>query len=550
MKRYVGKHQNRQTEAQTSQESETGLEEFIPEYIFEPEPVISSATPNSATRTALAERVRLDEQKCEEEIFLQEVQSDTVGLESESIAEKTDRDRNREISSGRKRRLSRFSRFLLIYAAVFLVIIAIGLTFFWKYIAAYEISRPENTMDELMPLMSENDGTDSLKKYFEVSEFEDKDAVISKIYSTYLQDQSCTYRKMPGEYADDSPVYMIRSGTTDLFKVNLAPKGENAAGYGFQLWEVSAIALLKDNARTLTIEAPPTSAVSINGKAVSKDYITDNQVEYENLSKFEGELKDGVYRVLYSIDGIYDEVSVTVVDEQGSELTAETAESNKFVYGSNRLSVKVAAPADAVITINGIELSEEDVPQALVSPELLKGLEKYSGSAPAFVIYEVNGLLKTPEIAAKDASGQELVSRKGLDGEVIFGLPDNENLIKEHTQLITDFIKTYVSFSTNEGDNASENFSRLSKRLLPNTETYKRIKNSIEGISWVTDGAIEYRKLAIDDIILCGKDCFVCRVSLGITVTADGNVRDNDSIYTLVFVRSSGVWLVGNMDTE
>lgn len=550
MKRYVGKHQNRTADARTSQDSAECLEEFIPDYILESEPEISSATPMSAMGTVLAERVRLDDEKCEEEISSQEVRSDTVDFESERNALRSNKHHKQKIGSERKRRLSRFSRFLLIYAAVFLVIIAIGLTFFWKYIAAYEISRPENAMNDLTLLMSDNNGTENLEKYFEVSEFEDKDAVIDKIYSTHLQGQTYTYRKMPGEYSDDSPVYILRSGTTDLFKVNLQQNGDNAAGYGFQLWEVSAIALLKDNAKTITIEAPQSAAVSINGKVVSKDYITEDQVEYENLSKFENDLKDSVYRVLYSIDGIYDEVSVSAVDEQGSELTAETAEGNKFVYGSNRLSVKVTAPADAVISINGIELIEEDITGALVPPELLKGLEKYSNSAPAFVIYEVEGLLKTPEIVAKDASGQELESIEGLDGAVIFGLPDNENLIKEHTQLVTDFIKTYVSFSTNEGDNASGNFSRLSKRLLPNTETYKRIKNSIEGMSWVTDGAIEYRKLAIDDIIPCGNDCFVCRVSLGITVTVDGNVRNTDSIYTLVFVRSGGVWLVGNMDTE
>lgn len=548
MKRYVGKHQNRKADARTSEDSAESFEEFIPDYMLESEPEISSATSMSSSGTVLAERVQLEDEKCEEKILSQEVQSETVVLENDTL--RTDKHREQKISSERKRRLPRFTRFLLIYAAVFLVIIAIGLTFFWKYIAAYEISRPENAMNALTLLMSDNNGTENLEKYFEVSEFEDKNAIIDKIYSTHLQGQTCTFRKMPGKYSDDSPVYILRSETTDLFKVNLQQNGENAAGYGFQLWEVSAIALLKENAKTITIEAPPSAAVSINGKVVSKDYITDDQVEYENLSKFEGDLKDSVYRVLYSIDGIYDEASVSVVDEQGSELTAETSEGNKFVYGSNRLTVKVTSPADAVISINGLELGEEDVTGALVPPELLKGLEKYSNSAPAFVIYEVEGLLKTPEIAAKDASGQELISSQGLDGEVIFGLPDNENLIKEHTQLVTDFIKTYVSFSTNEGDNASANFSRLSKRLLPNTETYKRIKNSIEGMSWVTDGAIEYRKLAIDDIIPCGKDCFVCRVSLGITVTADGNVRDNDSIYTLVFVRSGGVWLVGNMDAE
>lgn len=449
----------------------------------------------------------------------------------------------------KRKKLSGFSRFLLIYSAAFLVVVAVALVFFWKYIAAYEISRPEHEMDDVVLAMETSEGSSDLAKVFAVSDFEDKDTVFSDIYSTYIEGQSCTYRKMAGEYTDETPVYVLRAGSIDLFKLSLKPKGENAAGYGFQLWELSTLELLKDNTRTVTILVPPGASVSVNGIAVSDDYITDDHVEYENLTEQEKRFNADfdAYRVLYTIDNIYGKVEVSVVDAEGTELVAESDNENDFVYDTVRYSVKLTAPTDAVVTINGVELSEEDATGSLLSSELFKGLEKYATAVPDFAVYEIDGLFAEPEVAAKDAKGAALVSTESSDGGFVFGLPDSTKLKEAQTQRVTDFVKSYVTFSTDEKDDTNGNFTRLSKFLLTNTETYKRIKNSVEGVSWVSGGTIEYKKLELDNFVACGDNCYVVRATISITVTSDGNVRNTDSVYTLVFVKSGGVWLVGNM---
>ncbi|NCB73489.1 MAG: nuclear transport factor 2 family protein [Clostridia bacterium] len=449
----------------------------------------------------------------------------------------------------KRKKLSGFSRFLLIYSAAFLVVVAVALVFFWKYIAAYEISRPEHEMDDVVLAMETYEGSSDLAKVFVVSDFEDKDTVFSDIYSTYIEGQSCTYRKMAGEYTDDTPVYVLRAGSTDWFKLSLKPKGENAAGYGFQLWELSTLELLKENTRTVTILVPPGASVSVNGIAVSDDYITDDHVEYEDLTEQEKRFNADfdAYRVLYTIDNIYGKVEVSVVDAEGTELVAESDDESDFVYDAVRYSVKLTAPADAVVTINGVELKKEDATGSLLSSDMFKGLEKYATAVPDFAVYEIDGLFAEPEIAAKDAKGAELEPTESSDGGFVFGLPDSTKLKEAQTQRVTDFVKSYVSFSTDEKDDTNGNFTRLSKFLLTNTETYKRIKNSVEGVSWVSGGTIEYKKLELDNFVACGDNCYVVRATISITVTSDGNVRNTDSVYTLVFVKSGGVWLVGNM---
>lgn len=503
---------------------------------------VSSEAAKPAMGTAVLDPVPVDNRK-----IAQEISSEAVTEEDEGYTERPSGDW--EHVPKRKRKLSKFSRFILIYVAVFLVFIAVGLVFFWKYIAAYEISRPENAMEDIVLSLDSDSATDTLKTAFSVSEFENKDKVFEEISGAYLQGQDYTFRKMPGEYTDDTPTYIFRSGTTDLFKIDLAPKSGETAGFGFQLWEVSAVSLLEGNTRTVTIEAPPDTAVKVNGIAVEDSYINDDHVEYEDLTDQEKRFNADIdaYRVLYTIDGVYDEATVTVTDTQGTELTAENADGSNFVYDATRYSAKVTGPSDAVITINGVELSNVDAADTLFPAELFSGLERYASAVPDLVTYQVEGLFTEPQIAAKDASGKELTSNESADGGIAVGFSKSDELKQSQTQLVTDFIKAYVSFSTNEGENATSNFSRLSKYLLTNTETYKRTKNAIEGMSWVTGGTIEYRELTVADFLSCGENCFVCRATLEITVTADGNVRNTESVYTLVFVRSGGKWLVGNM---
>ena len=44
----------------------------------------------------------------------------------------------------------KFVKGMVIYAVVFLTIAAFGLSYFWKFIEAYELSRPKNTVNQYM----------------------------------------------------------------------------------------------------------------------------------------------------------------------------------------------------------------------------------------------------------------------------------------------------------------------------------------------------------------------------------------------------------------
>ncbi len=527
MSRYVGKHQGKNASRNTySEDSRDTVGEDSRDF-KEPGQAAPAADekafPEKSGSVALAERPP--------EQFVPEASNEDAG------------------DGASMPRAKRFGRFLLIYSAVFLVLIAVGLAVFWQYIAAYEHARPEHAMDELLLSLQDGTAAQHIKPLLEVSAFEDSAAVFDEIAASDFMGQAASFRKMPGQYSDTSPVYILRLGSTDLFKVTLSPKSGNGAGFGFELWQISQLTLADAATKTVTIEAPPEAEVSVNGTALTPDEITDDHVVYDTAAP-ENRFCGNAYRVLYTVKGLFDAPEVVVLGADGTALDMEKAENGAFIFDLPRSSLKITAPAEASVTVNGVLLTKSDVTGSAYPASLFAGLEKYATDAPELVSYQLEGFLGVPEVTATDASGAALSPSTESKDAYVFGLDESAALKEKYATLATDFIKKYVAFSINENDDATGNFARLSKSLLPGTETYTRIKNTIEGISWVTKGTAQYNTLDAEGFVSCGDNCFLCTVALDLTVTADGNTRGSTGAYTLVFVKSGAAWLVGGMITD
>ncbi|HPJ76768.1 MAG TPA: hypothetical protein PLS36_08015, partial [Clostridia bacterium] len=55
-----------------------------------------------------------------------------------------------------KKQKKKFIKGLAIYSACFIVVILIGLALFWQYMKSYELSRPENFMNEFVKTVDDN----------------------------------------------------------------------------------------------------------------------------------------------------------------------------------------------------------------------------------------------------------------------------------------------------------------------------------------------------------------------------------------------------------
>ena len=214
---------------------------------------------------------------------------------------------------------------ILIYLVVFLVLTAVGLGFFWKFIEAYEVSRPKNTLKAYVEqLTSEQmaEGSDELYETID-SNIQSRDQFDNVIQSAVTEKLS--YAKKSSESSENRQVFVLRSGKTPIGKFIIEAGDEET--FGFRIWEVTEatfdFSYLKGEPVSITV--PSEYQVSINGNVLSESYITKSGIEYTALEGFYGDYELPTM-VTYAAENFLGEATVEVADQNGNpvEITAET----------------------------------------------------------------------------------------------------------------------------------------------------------------------------------------------------------------------------------
>ena len=91
------------------------------------------------------------------------------------------------------KKLSAFKRFLIIYAAVLVVLIALGLVLLHSFLKDYESGRPANTMDTLVAHIEKGNVGEWIKKSGLLGEFETESIVSDYFRDTFEGKQIYAY---------------------------------------------------------------------------------------------------------------------------------------------------------------------------------------------------------------------------------------------------------------------------------------------------------------------------------------------------------------------
>ena len=113
-----------------------------------------------------------------------------------------------------------FARALILYAMVLLVVIAAGLAVLWKYLEAYEFTRPENVMEQFEQMANEQYWETAVTSSFVVSpsEFETESALVDELCLSLLRDGQMSYVEDEG-YTDEAPIYLVSVNGIELCRV-------------------------------------------------------------------------------------------------------------------------------------------------------------------------------------------------------------------------------------------------------------------------------------------------------------------------------------------
>lgn len=179
-----------------------------------------------------------------------------------------------------------FTICLLLYAIVFLVALGFGLDWLWGYMASYEASRPNHTvesyMENLTPAYICDKSADLIAKAdSSVQSPEQCRQVITEALSGKF-----THIKNLGESTDDKTVYLIRCGSRIIGRFEMAQTGTNE--HGFPLWKVTSdsfdLSYLLTSGHTVTV--PDTYRVTVNGAELNDAHITVSGIRFPLLQEF------------------------------------------------------------------------------------------------------------------------------------------------------------------------------------------------------------------------------------------------------------------------
>ena len=93
----------------------------------------------------------------------------------------------------------------------------------YQFLNIYEVTRPETLMDEMMDLMEAEDWLDKAGKNldFELSEFEDAQALYADYRASLTTDQPLSYRSEKKASDSEHAVFVVRCGPSNLCTVEL-----------------------------------------------------------------------------------------------------------------------------------------------------------------------------------------------------------------------------------------------------------------------------------------------------------------------------------------
>ncbi len=333
---------------------------------------------------------------------------------------------------------------LLVYSLVLVVLIFAGLAFFWNFISDYEESQPVHAMEEIIRDFEKADVTDMIIKsdkyeasIFEVEEGKGNEFLAQK-YNEYLKDKKVTFLKSK-KYTDKNPVYVVKAGDETIAEVALESKERNNSN--FKIWQLKNVDV-SDYVKTIIktsnikIQVPQGTVVTVNGKGVSDDFITE-ETEISELKVLEGYI-DVPSMYTYEITGLTKEPEVTAV-YNGDELsltvdkgmyTGTFTASDDFI-GENESFATEVLEAYAKYFIN--------VDKNLTKTYVMQDSQLYSSIKETSTFWYPNQYIESYGFSRKEVSdfkkyGDDCYSCKARYTIDIVFTPDYKHLIDDPTE--------------------------------------------------------------------------------------------------------------------
>ncbi|MBO5952977.1 MAG: hypothetical protein J6Q53_02485 [Oscillospiraceae bacterium] len=211
---------------------------------------------------------------------------------------------------------------MLLYAAVFLGLAAGGLFWFWDYMEAYELSRPNTTMNAYIDQLQLDTLYTAAAPLVDQIDPNLQSEAQCRAFIQDTLDTGITFARKLTECTKDKNVYMLLSKGKTIGKVTLS--AQSAGRYGLTPWEVTeeTFDLSCFMGEALTITVPHDYPVYIGEYRLDSQYIAQDRIPYEALKEFYSNYSLP-YMVTYEAGPILGDVHFRVTDPAGNPVTVD-----------------------------------------------------------------------------------------------------------------------------------------------------------------------------------------------------------------------------------
>lgn len=237
------------------------------------------------------------------------------------------------------RKMSGFTKGLLIWLVVLIVVICAGLIWFngftSRYEELYQASLPYHQADKILELLTARDLEavwNLMENKPKVTEFEN-DAYVKKYVEDLVKGKELTY-KQTENFTENDPEYYICTDKYIIARLKLAEDETQHPKYGFKAWKIGVLEFYTAADNNLKISVPDTFKLSVNGKEVPSNYKVQEGIEAEE-NKYLNPYASLPNRSVYEIKGLYEEPVIKVTDAEGNEAKTvrdKTTGEYKVVY--------------------------------------------------------------------------------------------------------------------------------------------------------------------------------------------------------------------------
>lgn len=429
------------------------------------------------------------------------------------------------------------SWFIVLCAVVFLLGVSAGAA--WLSLSPRGVLRAvraEDVMQEKIDAMTREDWRSEYVRLCapDVTAFEDASAVAGHLFDAAVPEANFTFREVSA--GDREIHYILAAGDADVLAARLT--------YADGDWtpELLPLDAISASTRTVTVTVPEDAAVTLNGRPVGEEYITDSNLPYPDMTALERRFDAVPCLVRYAVPGIYENVRVDVRREGGVVLLR--ADGTDWSYtrpDAGAYCFCVTAPETAVVTVNGTALTDGDVSATVLLPSRLTIPEELQTLVPSYRIYAAGGLYTEPEITASLPDGTVLSGEGSMDC-LTFSLPGSDLLYANLHGRVEEYLRSMCEYNGGHTGEYHPTWYAVSGSDLQNY-----FIRATDSLYWTQGVTVTFQEISSSDYFSLGDDAFLCRGHVQCTTTTRYQTVDLDMDYEMLWVNSNGTWLIQDM---